>query len=54
MCRVKEFNEIFYSHLLKSGFVPNYICCTKHGESRIIMDEGEEEEEELDHADIIA
>jgi len=42
------------SHLLKSGFVPNYICWTKDGESGIIMDEGEEEQEELYHTDIIA
>jgi len=48
-------SRTLHSHLLKSGFVPNYICWTKHGESRIIMDEGEqEEEEELDHANIIA
>ena len=48
-------SRTLHSHLLKSGFVPNYICWTKHGESGIIMDEGEEEEEEeLDHANIIA
>ena len=43
-----------YTHLLKSGFIPNYICWTKHGERGILMDDGEEDEEELDHADIIA
>ena len=37
-------SRTLHSHLLKSGFVPNYICWTKHGESGIIM-EGEEEEE---------
>jgi len=47
-------SRTLYSHLLKIGFVPNYICWTKHGESRIIIDEGEKEEEELDLADIIA
>ena len=48
-------SRTLHSHLLKSGFVPNYICWTKHGESGIIMDEEEEEEEEeLGHADIIA
>ena len=47
-------SRTLHSHLLKSGFVPNYICWTKHGESGIIMDEGEEEEEELNHANIIA
>jgi hypothetical protein len=48
-------SRTLHSHLLKSGFIPNYICWTKHGESGIIMDEEEEEEEEeLGHADIIA
>jgi hypothetical protein len=28
-----------------SGFIPNYICCTKHGERGVIMEEDEEEEE---------
>ena len=30
-----------HSHLLKSGFMPNYICWTKHGETRVVMEEGE-------------
>ena len=47
-------SRTLHSHLLKSGFIPNYICWTKHGESGIIMDKGEEEEEELDHANNIA
>jgi len=39
-------------HLLKSGFMPNYICSTKHGETGIMIEEGEEEQLEPD--DIIA
>jgi len=31
--------------------MPNYICWTKHGESEVMM---EEDEEQLDHDDIIA
>ena len=49
-----EYSRTLHSHFLKSGFVLNYICCTKHGESEIIMNEREEEEEEeLDHTNII-
>ena len=55
---LKEYSSStnIHSYFLKSGFMPNYIYWTKHGESRIIMDEceEEEEEEELDHANIIA
>ena len=46
-------SRTLHSHVLKFDFIPNYIYWTKHGENRLIMDEGEEEEE-LDHADIIA
>ena len=41
-----------HSHLLKSGFMLNYICWTKHGESRVMMEEGEGEDLDID--DIIA
>jgi hypothetical protein len=53
---LKEYlcSRTLHTHLLKSGFIPNYICWTKHGERRVLMDDGEEDEEELDHADIIA
>ena len=46
-CHLTEYSNsrTLHSLLLKSGFVPNYICWTKHGENGIIMDEGEEEEE---------
>jgi hypothetical protein len=41
-----------HSHLLKSSFMSNYICWTKHGEIEVIIEEGEEEQ--LDPDDIIA
>ena len=34
-----------HEHLHTSGFMPNYICWTKHGERGVIMEEDEEEEE---------
>jgi hypothetical protein len=51
---LKEYSSSrnIHSHLLKSGFMPNYICWTKHGENGIMMEEGEEEQLEPD--DIIA
>lgn len=55
LCKnLKEYSSSrsLHSHLLKSGFMPNYICWTKHGETRVIMEEGEEEQ--LDPNDIIA
>jgi len=52
---LKEYScsKNLHTRLFMSGFVPNYICWMKHGEKRIVMDDGEEDEE-LDHADIIA
>jgi len=37
-------SKTLHSHLFKSGFMPNYICWTKHGETRVVMEEGEEEQ----------
>jgi hypothetical protein len=34
--------------------MPNYICWTKHGETGIMMEEYEEEQEQLEPDDIIA
>jgi hypothetical protein len=31
------------------GFIPNYICWTKHGERDVIMEEDEEEEGDDDN-----
>jgi len=33
-----------HSHLLRRGFMPNYICWMKHGEEGIILENDEEEE----------
>ena len=33
-------------HLLKYGFMPNYVVWTKHGERGVVMEDDEEEEEE--------
>ena len=40
---LKEYasSRSLHSHLLKLGFVLNYICWTKHGETGVIMEEGE-------------
>ena len=50
---LKEYtsSRSLHSHLLKLGFMPNYICWTKHGETGVIMEEGEEEQ--WDDDDII-
>ena len=37
--------------MFKSGFMPNYICWTKYGETGVVMEEGEEEQ--WDDNDII-
>ena len=35
-----------HSHLFKYGFMPNYLVWTKHGELGVVMEDGEEEEED--------
>ncbi|XP_066374438.1 uncharacterized protein [Miscanthus floridulus] len=55
LCKnLKEYSSSMslHSHLLKSGFMSNYICWTKHGESGVMMEEGEGEDLDID--DIIA
>ena len=37
-------SRVLYEHLFTSGFMPNYICWTNHGEIGVIMEEYEEEE----------
>ena len=37
-------SRILHEHLFTSGFMPNYICWTKHGKRGVIMEEDEEEE----------
>ena len=44
-------SRTLHSHLFKSGFMLNYICWMKHGETRVVMEEGEEEQ--WDDNDII-
>ena len=44
-------SRTLHSHLFKSGFMPNYICWTKHGETGVVMEE--DEEEQWDDNDII-
>jgi hypothetical protein len=47
---LKEFcsSRSIHLHLFKSGFMPNYICWTKHGETGVMMEEGEEEQADPD------
>jgi len=45
MCKnLTEFSNSreIHLHLFTNGFMPNYICWTKHGESGVMMEEGEE------------
>ena len=37
-------SKILHSHLLRTGFMPNYNCWTKHEERGVMMEENEEEE----------
>ena len=34
-------------HLLRRGFMPNYICWTKHGERGVLEDEEEEDDDPI-------
>ena len=38
-------SKTIHVHLLKNGFMPNYNCWTKHGESGVILEDNEEEED---------
>ena len=33
-------------HLIKNGFMPNYVVWTQHGERGVVMEDDEEEEED--------
>ena len=48
---VKDYacSRTLYEHLFTSGFIPNYICWTKHGESGVAMEEDDEEEGDDDN-----
>jgi ribosomal protein L24E len=43
--KVYSCSRKIHEHLFTSGFMPNYICWTKHGERGVIMEEDEEGEE---------
>ncbi|WVZ54768.1 hypothetical protein U9M48_005517 [Paspalum notatum var. saurae] len=36
-------------HLMQRGFMPNYVCWTKHGESGVMLEDDEEEFHNLDY-----
>src|SRR5688572_3013652 len=42
---------ILHSHLFRYGFMPNYLVWTKHGERGVIMEDGEEEEDDNNISD---
>jgi hypothetical protein len=44
-----SYSRILHEHLFTSGFMPNYICWTKHGERCVIMEEDDEEEGDDDN-----
>src|SRR5688572_16234930 len=35
-----------HSHLFRYSFMPNYLVWTKHGERGVVMEDGEEEEDD--------
>jgi hypothetical protein len=37
-----SYSRKIHKHMFTSGFIPNYICWTKHGERVVIMEEDEE------------
>ena len=39
-------SRTLHEHLLRSGFMPDYICWTKDGESGVIMEDNEEEDDD--------
>ena len=48
VCQNKKdysFSKILHTHLLRYGFMPSYNCWTKHGETGVMMEENEEEED---------
>ena len=42
-------SRILHEHLFMSGFMPNYICWTKHRERGVIIEEDDEEERDDDN-----
>lgn len=49
LCKnVKDYasSRTLHEHLFRSGFMPGYICWTKHGESGVIMEDDEAEDDD--------
>ena len=42
-------SRVIQSHLLRSGFMPGYSVWTKHGERGVMMEDGDEEENNDDN-----
>ena len=42
-------SRVIQSHLLRSGFMPGYSVWTKHGERGVMMEDGDEEENDDDN-----
>ena len=40
-------SNTLHVHLLQRGFMPNYICWTKHGKRGVIQEEDEDDEENI-------
>ncbi|WVZ58755.1 hypothetical protein U9M48_008988 [Paspalum notatum var. saurae] len=38
-------------HLMRRGFMPNYVCWAKHGESGVMLEDDEDDEEEFHNLD---
>jgi hypothetical protein len=43
--------ETLHLHLIKNGFMANYVLWTRHGERRVVMEENEEEEDDNNISD---
>jgi hypothetical protein len=37
-------SKILHSHIFANGFMPKYVCWTKHGEKEVIMEDNEEKD----------
>ena len=42
-------SRTIHVHLIVNGFMPDYICWTKHGERVVIMEDSEEEEDNYNY-----
>lgn len=37
-------SKILHNHIFANGFMPKYVCWTKHGEKEVIMEDNEEKD----------